>query len=310
MGDRGLVGSSLKHILTENGYHNVIGVNKDVIDLRDPVQTKWWMEHNKPDYVFLVAARVGGIQANDDKPVEFLTDNLRIELNVISSAASAGVKKLVFLGSSCIYPREASNPIKPEALMTGALEETNRWYALAKIAGIYMCQAYARQWSKNFVSVMPTNVYGPGDTYANGCHVIPGITRKMVRARETGAESLQLLGTGRAIREFIYVDDLSWALLTVMNKYGQDRPINIGTGTSVSIRVLASMIKEIVGYKGDVLFEQTRDSLVRDDGTPCKDLDSSEIRALGWEPQTTLHDGLVRAYQDFCDRGLTNRFSN
>jgi GDP-L-fucose synthase len=246
------------------------------------------------DIVFLCAARVGGIKANSERPAEFIYDNLIIQSNVIDAAYRAGVKKLLFLGSSCIYPRDAKQPITEDQLLTGPLEPTNEAYAIAKIAGIKMCQAYRKQYGFNAICAMPTNLYGPGDKYSDDGHVIPGLMRRFHEAKESGAKAVTVWGTGKARREFLHVDDMADAAVFLMERYDESEPINVGRCADVTIRDLAESIAEIVGFAGDILFDNTKP-----DGTPRKLLDVSKIGRLGWFPKIHLMDGLESTYAEY-----------
>jgi len=256
-----------------------------------------WLAENRPQAVFVAAAKVGGILANDTYPADFLYDNLAIEANVIHAAWRVGVEKLLFLGSSCIYPREAPQPMAEEALLTGPLEKTNQWYAIAKISGVMLCQAYRRQYDCDFISAMPTNVYGPGDNFnPEYSHVPAALLRRFHEAKEAAASSVVVWGTGRPTREFLYVDDLADACLFLMKRYSGDRHVNVGTGKEIAIREFAETIKEIVGYRGELVFDPSRP-----DGTPRKVLDVSALSALGWRAQTSLREGLALYYEWFLN---------
>lgn len=311
-GHRGLVGSALVRGLEQQGYRNLLLRSSSELDLRDATATEAMFAREKPEYVFLAAAKVGGIVANNRYPVEFLQHNLDIQNSVISAAYRHGVTRLLFLGSSCIYPKLAPQPLKEEYLLTGALEPTNRAYALAKIAGIELCWSYNRQYGTRFLAAMPTNLYGPGDNYhAENSHVIPGLLRKFHEARAQGAPSVSVWGTGKPRREFMYSEDMAAACLFVMNLddarfqalLGRDEVetgvfdpplINIGVGHDVTIAELAARVKEVVGYSGDIVYDASRP-----DGTPRKLMDVSKLGALGWQPATSLETGLKLAYQDF-----------
>src|ERR1700735_4416190 len=264
-------------------------------DLRDQRQTFAWFAENKPQAVFVAAAKVGGILANDTRPAEFIYDNLVIETNVIEAARQAGVEKLLFLGSSCIYPKLAPQPIREEALLTGSLEPTNEWYALAKIAGIKLCQAYRRQYGCNFISVMPTNLYGPHDNFdLQTSHVLPALLKKTHLAKVAGAAEMPIWGTGTALREFLHVDDLADACVFLMERYDGESHLNIGSGTEITINALAQRIADIVGWRGHFVHERDKP-----DGTPRKLLDVSRLRALGWEARIGLEEGLRSTYAWF-----------
>jgi len=253
------------------------------------------MREASPDAVFLAAAKVGGILANDTRPAEFLHDNLAIQTNVIHTAHEIGVEKLLFLGSTCIYPRMAPQPMPEDALLTGPLEPTNEWYAIAKIAGLKLCQACRKQYGDDFISAMPTNLYGPGDNYSpSGSHVLPALMAKMCKARGEGAAAVEIWGSGNPRREFLYVDDLADALVFMMKSYSGDTALNVGVGEDISIADLARKIAAVVGYTGDFAFDSTKP-----DGTPRKLVDVTRLNALGWQAQTSLDEGLVRTYADY-----------
>jgi len=308
-GHRGLVGSALVRDLQSRGYDNLVLRTHAELDLTDQTATDTFFATEKPDYVLLAAAKVGGIHANSEYPAEFIRDNLAIQTNVIHSAYKAGVKRLLFLGSSCIYPKLAAQPIKEEYLLTGPLEPTNRPYALAKIAGIEMCWSYNRQYGTKYLAVMPTNLYGPGDNYhPENSHVIPALIRKFVEARISGAQKVTVWGTGMPRREILYSEDMADACVFLMNLPDQlydkllgsgaadsQRPlINIGVGEDISIRDLALLISEVVGYDGSVEFDASMP-----DGTPRKLVDSHRLLSLGWAPRTSLKQGIQSAVQDF-----------
>jgi len=295
-GHRGLVGSALVRTLKKQGYDNLIVRTSKELDLRDHAATQQFFEENRPSYVFLAAARVGGILANSRYPVEFLLDNLRVQNNVIENSHRIGVKKLLFLGSSCIYPREAAQPITEDALLTGPLEPTNEAYAVAKIAGIKLCEACHRQHGDQFISVMPTNLYGENDNFdLETCHVLPALIRKFHTAKEAGADSVEIWGSGTPYREFLHVDDLADACVFLMRKYAGPELINVGTGKDITIRDVAHLISEVVGFEGELVFDRSRP-----DGTPRKRLDVSRLSALGWEAPTSLKEGLKLTYQWYC----------
>jgi GDP-L-fucose synthase len=291
-GHRGLVGSAICRKLEQAGYQQLIVRSRDQLDLRDGSAVRDFFAAERPEYVFLAAARVGGILANSTRPAEFLYDNLAIEINVIDAACRAGVKKLQFLGSSCIYPKFAPQPIQEEALLTGPLEPTNEWYAIAKIAGIKMAQAYRRQYGFSAISLMPTNLYGAGDNFdLTSSHVVPALIRKFHDATLRGASDVEIWGTGSPRREFLYVDDLADAALFLMLHYDEEQIINVGTGEDVTIRELAETIAAIAGYQGNLVFDSSKP-----DGTPRKLLDVSRLRALGWHPRIALKGGLAATY--------------
>lgn len=292
-GHRGLVGSAIFRKLETAGYTNLVVRTSSELDLRDQRQTEEFFSREKPEYVFLAAARVGGILANSTYPAEFIHDNLAIQTNVIHQSYLHGVKKLLFLGSSCIYPKHAPQPLKEEYLLTGPLELTNEAYAVAKIAGIVMCKSYNRQYGTNYIAVMPTNLYGPGDNFdLETSHVLPALIRKIYEAGLKGAPSVLLWGTGEPRREFLHVDDLANACLFLMQRYDSSELINLGTGRDISIRELAEMIRELTGYSGEIVWDHTKP-----DGTPQKLLDISKITALGWKPQYSLKEGIRQTFQ-------------
>ena len=292
-GHNGLVGSALVRALPAD---MVMVVDRDELDLRDQMATRLWVKHHKPDAIILAAATVGGIGDNKARPADFLYNNLMIEANVIHAAYESGVEKLLFLGSSCIYPREAAQPITEEALLTGPLEPTNEAYAIAKIAGIKMCQSYRQQYGASFVSAMPCNLYGPGDRFdAMRSHVIPALMLKMHQARQEKRAQLELWGTGSPLREFLHVDDLARALILMLTEYNDSLPLNIGSGDEVSIRDLASTMAAVTGYQGQIVFNPAHP-----DGTPRKILDSQRVQALGWQPRIDLKTGLQETYDWFC----------
>ena len=292
-GHRGLVGSALLRNLKEKGYDNFILKTREELNLLNQKDVLNFFEKEKPDYVFLAAAKVGGIKANSDYPAEFIYENLQIQNNIIHSAYLTQTKKLLFLGSSCIYPKFAKQPIKEEYLLTGELEKTNEAYALAKIAGMKMCEFYNRQYKTNFISVMPTNLYGPNDNYdLENSHVLPAMLRKFHEAKERKDKELELWGTGTPKREFLHVDDLADACDFLMNYYNKSEFVNIGTGIDIEIKELAEMIKEIVGFRGEIKWNTTMP-----DGTPRKLLDVSRLHDLGWKHKIELRDGIRDVYK-------------
>ena len=292
-GHRGMVGSAIVRRLQATGFNNLILRTSAELDLRDSAGVKHFFETEKPEYVFLAAAKVGGIVANNTYRAEFLYDNLMIQSNVIHSSYKAGVNKLLFLGSSCIYPKLAPQPLKEEYLLTGLLEPTNEPYAIAKIAGIKMCDAYRSQYGCHFISAMPTNLYGPNDNYdLQKSHVIPGLLRKFHEARVNGSPEVVIWGTGTPLREFMHVDDLAEACVFLMERYDEPGFINVGTGEEISIRQLAELIARITGYKGKLVFDTSKP-----DGTPRKLMDMRRIHALGWRHRIHLEDGLIDTYQ-------------
>jgi len=289
-GHNGLVGSAIVRELKEQGYINIIFRTRNELDLTDESKVNAFFESEKPEYVFLAAAKVGGILANDTYPAEFITINLQIQTNIITNAYKHKVKKLLFLGSSCIYPKLAPQPIKEEYLMTGALEPTNDAYATAKIAGIKMCHAYNKEYGTKYIPIMPTNLYGPNDNFdLKNSHVLPALVRKFIEAKEENKESVTVWGTGNARREFLFVDDLAEACIFLMNNYDGTDLLNIGVGEDISIKDLAYIIKEIVGFKGTIEFDTTKP-----DGTMQKLLDVSRINNLGWVAKTELKEGLTK----------------
>ena len=302
-GNRGLVGSAILRRLESAGYDNLLTRGRDELDLLSPLQVDEFFAAERPEYVFLAAARVGGILANSTYPVEFLQDNLRIELNVIESAYRHGVKKLLFLGSSCIYPKYAPQPMKEAHLLTGELEPTNQPYAIAKIAGIELCQAYNRQYGTHFVSVMPTNLYGPGDNFdLRNSHVLPALIRKFHEAKEHSEPNVVVWGTGAPRREFLYVDDLADACLFLMHDYSGSEIVNIGVGQDISIGELAELVREVVGYGGEIVYDTSKP-----DGTPRKLLDVSKLSGLGWKARTSLREGIERTYLWYLEERSSQR---
>lgn len=297
-GHTGLVGSAIIRKLRANGFQNVLTVTHSELDLTDQSATQNFFEKEKPDYVFLAAAKVGGIHANNIYPADFIRINLQIQNNVIESSYKNNVKKLLLLGSSCIYPKYSPQPIREDCLMQGALEPTNAPYGLAKIAGIMMCESYNRQFGTNYISCMPTNLYGPGDNYhPENSHVLPALLRRIHEAKKVNASEVVIWGTGNPLREFLYVDDLADACLFLMKKYKDNQTINVGSGVEVSIRALAEMIKEVIGFNGKILTDPSKP-----DGTPRKFIDSSRIYSLGWKPKMELKDGIRLSYKDFLSR--------
>ncbi len=298
-GHRGMVGSAMVRRLREAGYEHLVLRTSAELDLRNQAAVNTFFEEERPEYVVLAAAKVGGIVANNTYRAEFLYDNLLLEANVIHAAWKSGAKKLLFLGSSCIYPRLAPQPLKEEYLLTGELEPTNEPYAIAKIAGIKLCEAYRDQYGAHFISAMPTNLYGPGDNYhAENSHVIPGLLRRFHEAKERGDKEITIWGTGTPLREFLYVDDLADACLHLLRNYDQKLFVNVGSGVEVTIRELAEKIAQVVGFEGDLRFDPTKP-----DGTPRKLMDSSRMREMGWEPKVGLEEGLRKAYGCFGEEG-------
>jgi GDP-L-fucose synthase len=293
-GHNGMVGSAFKRKLQKEGYTNFILRSSKELDLRNQSEVTRFFEAEKPDYVFLAAAKVGGIFANNTYRAEFLYDNLMIQSNIIHHSYLNGIKKLMFLGSSCIYPKMAPQPLKEDYLLTGPLESTNESYAIAKIAGIKMCDAYRDQYGCNFISVMPTNLYGPNDNYdLSTSHVLPALLRKIHEAKESGSDKVLVWGTGKPRREFLHADDLADACYFLMMHYNEPGLINIGVGQDISIAELADLIKEIVGFKGDIVYDTSRP-----DGTPQKLMDVSKLNALGWRPSISLVEGIRSVYEN------------
>lgn len=292
-GHNGMVGSAIVRTLQENGYHNLLTADFKTLDLRRQLEVESFFKKYKPEYVFLAAAKVGGIYANDTYPAEFLYDNLMIEANIIHSAYLHKVEKLLFLGSSCIYPKFAPQPIKEEYLLTDSLEPTNEAYAIAKIAGIELCKFYRRQYKCNFISAMPTNLYGINDNFnLQNSHVLPALIRKLHEAKVNQLPEVVMWGTGKPMREFLYVDDLADALLHLMLNYDQESHVNVGTGEDVTIAELTHLIKEIVGYEGNIV-----NDLSKPDGTPRKLLDVSLLNSTGWKHKTSLNEGIKNVYE-------------
>jgi GDP-L-fucose synthase len=296
-GHRGLVGTAIVRYLKENGWNNLLLRTHADLDLTDQQQVSDFFAQEKPDYVFLAAAKVGGIHANNSYPVEFIVDNLSIELNVISAAFAHRVKRLMFLGSSCIYPKHCPQPMKEDYLLSGSLEPTNEPYAIAKIAGIKMCEAYNRQYGTDFVSVMPTNLYGPNDNFdLQNSHVLPALIRKFHEAKERGDTKVTIWGTGTPRREFLYVDDMADACVYVMNRDGFNDMVNIGVGDDIAIGDLAKLVGEVINYEGDLVFDTEKP-----DGTPQKLLDIGRLSTLGWQAKTSLRDGIFMTYKWFLE---------
>ncbi len=291
-GSRGLVGSAIVRRLGREGYRNLLTPTSAELDLRDQAATWAWFAESRPDYVFLAAAKVGGILANDTYPADFLYDNLAIQTNVIEASRRQGVKKLCFLGSSCIYPKHAPQPMKEEHLLTGPLEPTNEWYAIAKIAGIKLCQAYRRQHGFNAISLMPTNLYGPGDNFdLQSSHVLPALIRKFHEAKVAGAEEVVVWGTGTPRRELLHVDDLADACLFLMLEYDDEQIVNVGVGEDMSIATLAGLVRDVTDFSGRITYDATKP-----DGAQRKLLDCSGLSRLGWNPRIALADGIRSTY--------------
>jgi GDP-L-fucose synthase len=294
-GHRGMVGSAIVRKLTSLGYSNLLTRTSAELDLRNQQQVTDFFDFEKPEYVFLAAAKVGGIVANNTYRADFLYENLAIQNNIIHASFVNKVKKLMFLGSSCIYPKLASQPLKESYLLSGYLEPTNEPYAIAKIAGIKMCEAYRAQYGCNFISVMPTNLYGTNDNYdLVNSHVLPAMIRKFHEAKEIGASDMTLWGSGSPMREFLHADDLAEACLFLMENYNEAELVNIGTGEDVTIKNLAALVKQIVGFQGEIVWDSTKP-----DGTPRKLMDVSKLHGLGWHHKIALEDGIKLAYQDF-----------
>jgi GDP-L-fucose synthase len=295
-GHRGLVGSAIVRHLKKNGYKNLVTKTSKLLDLRDQRAVKRFFEKEQPEYVFLAAAKVGGIQANDSYPVDFLQNNLQIQNNVISNSYTSGVKKLLFLGSSCIYPQDCPQPMKEEYLLTGQLEKTNEWYAIAKIAGIKLCQAYRKQYGFNAICAMPTNLYGPNDNFdLETSHVLPALIRKFHEAKMNNASEIIIWGTGLPRREFLYIDDLADACLFLMQKYDEPQIINVGTGEDITINDLAGLVGRIIGYEENIRFDNNKP-----DGMPKKLQDISRLKNLGWSNKTSIKMGIDKTYRWYC----------
>jgi GDP-L-fucose synthase len=295
-GHRGMVGAALVRRLVREACE-IITVDRDALDLTRQEDVERWMEETRPQAIFMAAAKVGGIVANDTQPADFLVTNLQIETNIIAAAWKNRVEKLLFLGSSCIYPKHAQQPILESALLTGPLEPTNQWYAIAKIAGIKLCQAYRRQHGCDFISAMPTNLYGPGDNYdLKTSHVIPALIRKAHEAKVRRDPEMVIWGTGTPRREFLHVDDCADALVHIMKSYSEEEHVNVGSGEDLSIWDLAHLVKDVVGFRGNIV----RD-LSKPDGTPRKLMSSAKLRALGWMPAIALKEGLANAYAAFLE---------
>jgi GDP-L-fucose synthase len=295
-GHRGLVGSAIVRRLESESFDSLLLPSRSEVDLADHVAVENFFASRRPEYVFLAAAKVGGILANDSRPAEFIVDNLKIQTNVIEAAYRHGVRKLLFLGSSCIYPKLAPQPLREEYLLTGPLEPTNEWYAIAKIAGLKMCQAFRRQYGFNAISAMPTNLYGQGDNFSlQASHVLPALMRKAHEAKLAG-RSLTIWGSGKPRREFLHVDDLADALVFMMRHYEEEGPLNVGTGTDVSIAELASLVARVVGFEGELVYDSSKP-----DGTPRKLLDVSRLTSLGWSARIPLEQGVRDTYQWFLE---------
>jgi GDP-L-fucose synthase len=295
-GHRGMVGSAIVRRLQREKCEILVSDRRSV-DLRDQQATRAWVKEHRPQAVFMAAAKVGGILANDTAPADFLYDNLMIEANVVEAAARYEVEKLLFLGSSCIYPKLAPQPIPEEALLSGPLEPTNQWYAIAKIAGIKLCESYRRQYGHDFISAMPTNLYGVGDNFElNSSHVLPALLSKAHFAKVSGATTLDVWGTGEPRREFLFADDCADALVFLMTRYSGDQHVNVGSGEDLTISELAQLVCDVVGFKGELRFDTTKP-----DGTPRKLMSADRLRAMGWAPSTSLRDGVERTYRWFVE---------
>ncbi len=294
-GHRGMVGSAIKRRLEKDGFNNIIGRTSAELDLKDQAAVRDFFRKEKPDTVVLAAAKVGGIQANNTYRAQFIYENLMIQNNVIHQAYEHGVKRLLFLGSSCIYPKLAPQPLKEESLLTGLLEETNEPYAIAKIAGIKMVESYRRQYGCDYISAMPTNLYGPNDNYdLKNSHVMPALIRKFHTAKKEGAATVEVWGTGSPMREFLHVDDLADACVYLLQNYHEELFVNIGTGTDLTIKALAEIIQEIVGFKGELKWDSSKP-----DGTPRKLMDVSRLHQMGWKHKIELRDGIAQVYEAF-----------
>lgn len=294
-GHRGMVGSAIVRRLVARGFNNLILPTRENLDLTNQASVDAFYAEERPEFVFLAAAKVGGIHANSACPADFIRDNLAIQTNVIHAAWKHGSQKLLFLGSSCIYPRDCAQPIKEDYLLTGPLEPTNQWYAVAKIAGIKMCQAYRRQYGFDAICAMPTNLYGPGDNYhPENSHVVPALIRRFQTAKAVGAPHVDVWGSGKPLREFLYVDDLANALIVLMTRYSESEIINVGSGEETSIETLARIISDEIEYQGNIIFDSSRP-----DGTHRKLLDSSRMFALGWKPDVELSDGLKKTIRSY-----------
>jgi len=294
-GSRGLVGSAIIRKLQAEGYTNIIAKTSQQLDLRSQVLVNEFFRAERPEYVFLAAAKVGGIYANNAYPADFIYDNMLIQNNVIQASHQCGVRKLMFLGSSCIYPKFAPQPLKEEYLLTGALEPTNESYAIAKIAGIKMCQAYRKQYGDDFISVMPTNLYGINDNFdLENSHVLPALLRKFYEAKKGGSKFVTVWGSGKPRREFLYVDDLADACFFLMKNYSNSEIVNIGTGSDVTIAELSGMIADVTGFKGEIVYDASKP-----DGTPVKRLDVSKLSGLGWKAKTDIYNGIEQTYAWF-----------
>ena len=299
-GHRGMVGSAIVRALEKNGYNNIITKSHNELDLTRQDQVESFFETEKPDYVFLAAAKVGGIIANNEHPADFMYDNMILEMNVIHSAWKNNCKKLMFLGSSCIYPRMAPQPMPESCLLTSELEQTNEAYALAKISGLKYCEYLNRQYGTDYISVMPTNLYGPNDNYhPKHSHVLPALIRRFHEAKESGAKEVYCWGTGSPLREFLYVDDLADACVYLMNNYSGNETVNLGTGKELTIKELTELVAKVVGYEGEIKWDTSKP-----DGTPRKLLDVSKLESLGWKYKTELEEGIRLSYEDFLNNPM------
>ena len=294
-GHNGMVGSAIVRKLKELGYTKIVTKSRKELDLTNQFQVNQFFHFERPEYVFLAAAKVGGIKANDDFRADFIYENIMIQSNIIKASHDNGVKKLLFLGSTCIYPKHCPQPIKEEYLLTGLLEPTNDAYAIAKISGVKMCQSFNKQYGDNFISVMPTNLYGPNDNYdLNNSHVLPAMIRKFHEAKVEEKKTVEIWGTGTPMREFLYVDDLADACVYLMNNYNSSEIVNIGTGEDLTIKDLAYLVKEVVGFNGDIYFNTDKP-----DGTPKKLSDVSKLKEIGWSYKTSLKEGIQKTYTDY-----------
>jgi GDP-L-fucose synthase len=301
-GHRGMVGSALVRRLARESCE-IVTVGRDALDLRDQAQVDAWLRRCRPQAVFLAAAKVGGILANDRHPATFLYDNLMMEANVIRGSVDAGVEKLLFLGSSCIYPKHAPQPITEDALLTGPLEPTNEWYAIAKIAGIKLCQAFRRQSGADFISAMPTNLYGPGDNFdLQSSHVLPALIRKAHEAKVGGHASIELWGSGTPRREFLHVDDCADACVFLMRRHSGEEHVNVGSGVDLTILELARLVSEVVGFTGEIRLDPSKP-----DGTPRKLMSNRKLAGMGWSPSIGLRDGIAATYRSFLEGRFTTR---
>ncbi|PWW45218.1 MULTISPECIES: GDP-L-fucose synthase family protein [Paenibacillus] len=302
-GHRGLVGSAIERALREQGYTSILTRTSSELDLRDNQAVDEFFASEQPDFVFLAAAKVGGIIANNDYPADFIRDNLLIQTNVIDASYRYGVEKLLFLGSTCIYPKMAPQPLREDYLLTGELEPTNKAYAIAKIAGITMCQSYNRQYGTRFISVMPTNMYGPNDNFdLTTSHVLPALLRKFHEARTQSLPSVEVWGSGSPLREFLHADDLAEACIFLMDQYEENEIINVGVGRDITIKDLALLIRSIVGYEGEIIFDASKP-----DGTPRKLVDVTKINELGWSARIELEDGIRSIYKSYISDSLVKQ---